>query len=226
MSTVSRKWRVFLLVAIATAFTFTPDPAGAQEPTEAQEQYDALKAKGLSDEAAGKALVEVEGERQEQNQREFLGINWGMGIAVGFDLSGRDRVKSAKIVNNIVRVEEENNVTPRIFLETHNFLNRKVMRGDRGDKPVGAHWGNGPFAALQSSSDEAIEAFSLGYMWGFRESPDTDASLNFGVGILFDPSVQILGDGIDEGEELTTGDELRYKKESRVSLVLMTSFSF
>lgn len=195
---------------------------------ELTEDYKALTDSGLDKEEATQALVlqeqRAEEERRDAAQKEFLGTKWGMGIGVGVDFSGRTRVKSARVVGNFVRIEEENDITPRIFLETHNFLNRKV-RGE-GAKPSGALWGNGPFAALQSSTEEVIESFSIGYMWGFRTSADSNAGLNFGIGVVLDPSVQVLGDGIEEDKPLADGDELRYKKESRVGLAVMTSFSF
>jgi hypothetical protein len=196
--------------------------------SELTKDYQALQDSGLSKEDATNALVlqeqKVEEERRNAAQKEFLGTKWGMGIGVGVDFGGRTRVKSARVVGNLVRVEEENDITPRIFLETHNFLNRKVRGGEK--KPTDALWGNGPFAALQSSTEEVIESFSIGYMWGFRTSPDSNAGLNFGIGVVLDPGVQMLGDGVEEGKPLADGDELRYKKESRVGLAIMTSFSF
>lgn len=222
---------LFASQALAQKEAMAQAIAGEDETkkVEVEARYETLTQSGLSVQEANTAVLVAEQAAQEakaeETQRQFLGINWGMGVAVSMDLDGGKRVKSARVVNSLVRVEEEDDLKPRIFLETHNFLNRKVMGGS-ADKPTNTLFGHGPFAALQSSSDEVIEAFAIGYMWGFRQSPESQAALNFGIGINLDPSVQILGDGINEGKPLTEGDELRYKKESRVGLVIMTSFSF
>ena len=41
---------------------------------------------------------------------DFLGLGFGVGVSLTWDRSGeKDRVESAKVVNGIVRVDNENN---------------------------------------------------------------------------------------------------------------------
>lgn len=87
--------------------------------------------------------------------------------------------------------------------------------------------GFGPFVALQSSDDKAIDALALGVMWGFRRDPKESTSVNVGIGLSFDPSVQVLGGGLKEDKPLPTGETaVRLKKEGRFGWALMTSFTF
>ncbi len=87
--------------------------------------------------------------------------------------------------------------------------------------------GFGPFIAVQSSDKIAIDALALGAMWGFRRDEKASNSLNIGFGLSFDPSVQVLGSGVEEGKPLPAGETaVRFKKEGRFGWALMTSFTF
>jgi hypothetical protein len=86
-------------------------------------------------------------------------------------------------------------------------------------------WGFGPFIALQSSDKKVIDALSLGVMWGLRKDPQSSVSLNVGIGLSFDPSVQVLGGGLKDGQK-TAETEVRFKKEGRFGWALMASFTF
>ncbi len=157
--------------------------------------------------------------------------------------------------NKVVRVDEEGDMRPQAFLEMHVFLNRKArdwrwyqrrkeqarmanamnvpMRDEKGNVSTPASpgmpepplMGIGPFIALQSSDNKIVDAFTVGIMGGIRKDPQKEASLNIGIGLSFDPSVQVLGDGMKEGQ--TTAEKaVRFKKESRFGWALMTSFTF
>ena len=87
--------------------------------------------------------------------------------------------------------------------------------------------GFGPFVAVQSSDSKAIDAFALGVMCGFRKDPKASSSVNVGIGVSFDPSVQVLGHGFKEGAAPPPGETaVRFKKEGQFGWVLMTSFTF
>jgi hypothetical protein len=160
--------------------------------------------------------------------KDFLGLKWGFGIGAAGDLSSRKRVDSAKAVNGVVRVDETSQVQPRIFLEIHLFglsqLAKNTSFENMDPKPL---FGQGLWVGVQSSSDQVIDAFALGWMWGWRKSSTSSNSLNLGLGLVLDPKVQVLGDGFKENQPLPTGEtEIRYKKESHLGAVLVTSFSF
>lgn len=87
--------------------------------------------------------------------------------------------------------------------------------------------GFGPFIALQGSNESAIEALALGVMWGLRKIPSESLSVNIGVGLSFDPSVQVLAKGFKEGGSPPNGETaVRFKKEGRFGWALMASFTF
>jgi len=87
--------------------------------------------------------------------------------------------------------------------------------------------GFGPFIALQSSGDSAIDALALGVMWGFRKIPSDSLSVNIGIGVSVDPSVQVLAKGFKEGNSPPNNETaVRFKKEGRFGWALMASFTF
>lgn len=157
--------------------------------------------------------------------KEFLGLNWSLGIGAAHDPEG-GRVDKASVVNGVVRVEEENNTQARIFLEIHIFCLRKLTRNESCEEPKPL-FGQGPWVGVQSSKDQVIDAFGLGWMWGWRTSTTATNSFNLGIGLVLDPKVQVLGDGIEANKPLPTGETaIRFKKESRVGGVLLVSFTF
>jgi hypothetical protein len=167
--------------------------------------------------------------KTEDATNDFLGLKWGAGVGVIGGFGGSRAVEKASIVNGVVRVEEEGEMRPQLFLEMHAFLGGPKVKGWRDgtsmdmDKPP--KMGFGPFIALQSGDKEAIDSLAVGIMWGFRQDPQKSASLNIGFGLSFDPSVQVLGGGLKDGDR-TTETEIRFKKESQVGWALMASFTF
>jgi hypothetical protein len=103
---------------------------------------------------------------------------------------------------------------------------------DGGDKAVFkgksetlARWGHGPFAAIQSTPDNALAAFGVGWMIGWRKEGDN--SFNIGAGFLVDRDVKTLGEGMVENRPLPAGETMiRIKEESRTGFMVLTSFSF
>lgn len=191
----------------------------------------------------------------EDATKDFLGLEWGAGIGVMGGFGGDQAVEKAAIDSKgFVRIEEEGDFRPQMFLEMHTFLsigkvkdwrsyqrwksaegvaaalNRKNAANPpstsvAGNVPEPPLMGFGPFIALQSSDNEAIDAFALGLMWGFRKDPKESTSLNIGIGLSFDPSVQVLRGDMKDGVK-TDEKEIRFKKESRLGWALMTSFTF
>jgi hypothetical protein len=155
---------------------------------------------------------------------EFVGLKFGVGLSLTVDTGTQDRVESAEVVDGIVRVSKENDTTARIILESHYFFSSTtspLLGAAAGD------WGVGPFVALQPGSDEIIEAIGLGVMVGFRRAGDGVESWNLGVGIMVDPNVRVLGDGLNENEPLPGAETtVRFKEKSQVGVLVMTSFTF
>ena len=159
-------------------------------------------------------------------EKDFAGINFGVGVSLTIDIGDHDRVESAELVNGIVRINKENNDIPRIMLETHYmFLPQVDFLGIDSIEP--GKWGWGPFVGIQNGSNEIIEAIGAGIMLGFIRNEETKDSFNIGVGMVVDPSVKILGDGIKENQYLPEGEtEIRYKETSQWGILILSSYSF
>lgn len=172
--------------------------------------------------------------RTQQAYKDFVGLKWGLGIAAVIDVSGGERVQEAQVVDGIVRVTKDNSNSARIFAEIHRFRPRKSQKDLAKSSPQSINFGRGFFVGIQSSSEEVIDSIAAGYMWGWRLPQensggvqDSSKSLNIGVGLVFDPKVQVLGDGIEKDKPLPGNEtEIRYKQESRTGLGLFFSFSF
>jgi len=189
--------------------------------------------------------------QMEEATKDFLGLKWGLGIGVMGGFGGGTAVEKASVVgtDKIVRVDEEGDMRPQMFLEMHvllvdldgkmeNWRNYKQKKANYWRKKDGAGpptlqedeaplRGFGPFIALQGDDDKVIDALAVGVMWGFRRDAKATNSVNVGVGLSFDPSVQVLGHGIKEGRKLPEGEtEVRFKKEGRFGWALMASFTF
>jgi hypothetical protein len=204
---------------------------------------------------------EEDAAKTEEATKDFLGLKWGVGIGVMGTFGGDGAVEKASIdANNIVRVDEEGDMRPQIFLEMHVFLNprarqwRWYQRGKEAARMAQAMgvtrtptmnasgnavtpstptmpdpplMGFGPFIALQSSDNKVVDALTVGVMWGARKAPKESASVNIGIGLSFDPSVQVLGGGLKEEDPLPANETaVRFKKEGRFGWALMTSFTF
>ncbi|MFN3931383.1 MAG: hypothetical protein ACK4JY_06490 [Brevundimonas sp.] len=175
---------------------------------------------GLAGSAA--AQEQQNAEKKAEDRREFAGLDLGVGLSVTFDLGDDERVEEAELINGIVRVTDENDSRARIMLESHFFFtpDHSFLNVAAGD------WGIGPFVAVQPGTDEIIEAAALGVMIGFRR-PDTGDSFNVGLGLAIDPDTRMLGDGLVADQALPVGETaIRYKEESQLGVVLLTSFTF
>ena len=174
--------------------------------------------------AASEATKEQKA-KEDQALREFAGLRLGVGLSFTVNVTDQDRIGEADVVNGIVRVKSETNNVARIMLETHYFITRNKCRAfgiTLSDEPCGA----GPFVAIQPGSQELIEAIGAGLMFGFRRAKDSSDSFNIGLGIICDPNVKVLGDGLVANEPLPEGDSLRYKQTSAWGVLFISSFSF
>ncbi len=170
------------------------------------------------------AVCFITGNANAEEKRDFAGLKFGVGLSLTMDTGKNDRVNEANVVNDIVRVTEDSNDIPRIMLESHYFFKPDVtfMKAVKAE-----NWGHGPFVALQPGTEDIIEAISLGWMFGFKREDSKTNSWNIGIGMVVDPNVKILGDGIEENQPLPTGEtEVRLKETSQWGIIILTSFSF
>jgi hypothetical protein len=180
--------------------------------------------KAVLDAAAKAALDAAAAQKREAATQKFGGIEFGVGISLTTDLGARDRIGEASVAGGVVRVDDANNSNARVMLESHYFFKPEArFPGIDGEKM----WGFGPFVALQPGTDEIIEAIALGAMIGFRRAEDTTESFNLGIGLVIDPNVRVLGDGIREGQPLPAGETMvRYKQTSQKGALFLASFGF
>jgi hypothetical protein len=109
------------------------------------------------------------------------------------------------------------------MLESHYFFLPTECPFNIGKDMCG--WG--PFMALQPGTDNIIEAAAIGLMMGFRRKKEESASFNVGIGVVVDPNVQTLGDGIVANKPLPGGETaVRFKNSEQYGVVILTSFSF
>jgi hypothetical protein len=142
-------------------------------------------------------------------------FGFGAGLSFTMDLGSHDRIKSAEVVDGLVRVTDEENGIPRLVLEGHYFFR---------DSDFG--FNHGPFVAVQPGSDEIINSVAIGYMMGWKKA-DKTSSWNIGLGVVADPNVQTLGDGVSENKALPGNETvIRYKETTQYGLMLLFSTSW
>ena len=157
------------------------------------------------------------------SQFAIQGANFG--ASIGFTAIPSNRIaKSARLVNGIVRVDDETNkFQPSAMVEAHYFFQQDAKFLWAVDKELCGH---GPFIAVQPGNN-VIQSVAFGWMVGFKHSKDAASSWNIGAGAVLNPSVQVLGDGITRNQPLPPGDnELRFKNTSLWGYVLLISFSW
>ncbi len=175
------------------------------------------------------ALQREAADREARGQRDFAGLNFGVGISLTIDTGDNDRINSAELVatdepgESVVRITDVDDTVARVMLESHYFFqpNARIWNVQPGN------WGIGPFVALQPGTQEIIEAVALGIMMGFKRPDETGSSWNIGIGAVVDPNVQILGDGFTENQPPPAGEtQIRFQEKSQVGILLLASFSF
>ncbi len=169
------------LIMLASVPLCCPQQAIAADDSQAsQVSLDKSQPDKTAPEPDAKALAEAEA------TRKFGGVQLGAGFSLTLDVGRNDRIGSAELVNDIVRVRDSNNSRARIMLETHYFFTPPhPFLGVSGEQKM---WGYGPFVAIQGGDDEIIQSVALGAMIGFRRAKDSTQSFNLGIGVVVDPS--------------------------------------
>jgi len=153
---------------------------------------------------------------EEKGQENFVSLNFGAGLFAGFDIGGKQRVDSARVVNGIVRVEEKSDAQLGFILEAHRFFGL-----DSSNK-----FGIGPYIGVIASNENVFSAASAGVMFGFRPE-GTSKSLNIGIGGIVYPSVKVLGEGIEANQPIPQNEtEVRTQKITKYGIAIVASFGF
>lgn len=160
----------------------------------------------------------------EDDQRDINGFGFGAGIAIQL---GQNAVDKAELDEaHIVRVTQEADARVGIVLEGHYLFDMWQTEGERS-----TDIGLGPFLAVQTGdNNNIIDSVGLGVMMGLsrhdRDERGWGNSFNIGLGVMFDPTVQKLGDGIVANEPLPAEEsQIRYRQEHAYRGVIMITYS-
>lgn len=156
----------------------------------------------------------------------FGGIKFGTGLAAGFRRS--PIVTNAAVVGGVVRVSEETTAVARLILESHYLFTCEDKSAGKvcGDNLFKSS-GHGPFVAIQPGQADIIQSIGIGWMLAFRHNDTDTSSWNIGLGVMVDPKVKTLGDGIVANQPLPVGEtQVRFKTTARYSWFLMSSYAF
>jgi len=147
--------------------------------------------------------------------KSFMGSNWALGIGYSFG-KGPKRITEAEVVNGVVRVTQDDTDQPLVLLEAHHLF------------PMGQRFGIGPFASLQTGSEDAVLGFGAGVLFGWKDAEkDSSGGFLLGLGYGWTHNVKTLGDGIVADQPLPTGEtEVRFKNQSAESLMFFVSRRF
>lgn len=170
--------------------------------------------------------VEEEGEHRPGVFMEMHTFVWGRTVREWRSYQRKKAAYEMEMTRLAAMERQENTEEGRAAM-------REFVKKEKGkwDWPAMPHElpevGYGPFIALQGSGEDVIDALTLGIMWGFRKIPSESLSVNLGIGLSFDPSVQVLAKDFKEGSVPPNGETaVRFKKEGRFGWALMASFTF
>ncbi len=168
----------------------------------------------LESAATRATLLEID----RKNGLEFMGISFGVGLA-GIALFRKD-IQQASIAEGKVVIDEEKTAYPTVLFETH-FLPFVAGRNANGN-PASA---TGPFVCILASSEKALDALGVGWMFGFRQGNSSNG-INLGLAYMLLGSRQALRDDFVAGKPAPAGaTEVKFKKTSSQGLALVVSFS-
>ena len=190
-----------------------------------------------------RSLAAEVGEKVNTAAADFEALGFGGGYAALVSLGDESRVEEAEVVNGLVRVKKDNDVQFGPVLEMHKFV--WPLRSQTLVK-VGNDWvlateavggcidddiphksvpliAAAPFVTVRVGGNDVVQSFGVGVMFGFRTA-ESDKSLNFGLAYVTDPSVKTLGDGIEDGSALPTGEtQIRYKNTHQEGIMVLFS---
>ena len=132
---------------------------------------------------AGATKAEIDQHAEAHANDQIRGIKFGVGIAGTW---GIEQIEEATLVAGTVRVSKGHRGTPSFWLESHLLVPllghtavvKHKLRGVEMETVADkvARFGIGPFLAVQSTTENALEAMATGVMFGFRRPDITGSS--------------------------------------------------
>jgi hypothetical protein len=153
------------------------------------------------------------------NGTDSFWAQFGVGLSVSAKLGGERSIDEAQLVNGIVRVTSERQVTPRLMLERHWYF-----KDWSADNP---HFLQGIYIGASLLGDKKLmDSVSLGWIVAFKPNAGDKSTHNLGVGLAVEPYSRVLGDGIEKNKALPIGEtSIRYKETNRTALVLFYTYT-
>lgn len=176
----------------------------------------------------------------------------GLGFAFNVDIGGKERVETARIVEDaksggqVVRVDRAPTNIPRALAEVHYLFpinpSAKLVKGDphkgtrsdsvrQNEEPVRARFPGdlavGPFLGVQFG-DDFVDAVGAGLMLGWRvDALFPRDQLQLGVGYFADPNTRVLGDGFAANHPPPAGEtQVRYKEVTKSGVMVLITYGF
>ena len=179
---------------------------------------------------APETKLKTMGEIGDQDASRFWSV-WGVALITNFDAGGRKPIKSASIINGIVRVEEENEIKYGLGLEVHRFI-WGTSWGATTRKPWSGAVALGPYVSVLPGTNNIIDTIGTGIVLGFlggrsSESEGNKFSMNIAVGYYVDPETRVLADGFEDGKAPPPGETtVRYSSVAQYGFQGVLSFSY
>ena len=166
----------------------------------------------------------------DQDATQFWSV-WGVALITNFDTGNRKPIKSASIINGIVRVEEENEIKYGLGLEVHRFV-WGTSWGATTRRPWSGAVALGPYVSVLPGTNDVIDTIGAGIVLGFlggrsSQSEGNNFSMNIAVGGYVDPETRVLADGFEDGKAPPPGETTaRYSTVAQYGFQGVLSFSY
>jgi hypothetical protein len=207
---------------------------------EVQKQFSDEAIKKITDPDAKAAVQKIKDENIDTRTNALADFKKGAGLGISIAVGNRgNSIDDAAVINNKVVVTSRPKDHPRAALEIHQLFTTNVFSSDGrraaveqlkacGVEPVNCPMvGIGPFAALQTGDNDAINSVGFGVMLGLRTDPRQTSSFNLGLGIAFDSHIKQLANGFTEGQAPPdNATEVKFTEKSTRRFLITLSFAF
>ena len=140
--------------------------------------------------------------------------------------SGRS-IDEAQLVNGVVRVISERQVTPRLMLEKHWYLSDSWDTVNQDGSRSNTKFRQGIFVGTSLLGEKKLmDSVSIGWLVGFKPHTGDKATHNLGIGFAVEPYARVLGDGLEKNQPLPAGETaIRYKETNRTALIIFYTYT-
>jgi len=105
--------------------------------------------------------------KMKAGEKEFW-TNWGVGLIANLSSGQKRPVKSARIVNNTVRIDYEEYFQAGLGLEVHKFLYGGPLWSEESWGTFASEFAVGPYVSIMPGSNGIISSIGGGILFGFH----------------------------------------------------------